>query len=123
MKARDWSRSLPSRTGVPWPTDEWPRAEAPPATPTRWLPCDDLVGDTDRYGTTYAVAVVQRGRLLAERYGGELEHWDRPNEPVEPTTRLLSWSMAKSILHAVVGHAGRRGPARPGRAGARSPAW
>ncbi|HEX6419888.1 MAG TPA: serine hydrolase, partial [Acidimicrobiales bacterium] len=26
-----------------------------------------------------------------------------PHEPVEPSTRLLSWSMAKSMLHAVVG--------------------
>jgi CubicO group peptidase (beta-lactamase class C family) len=54
-------------------------------------------------GTTYAVAVVQGGRLLAERYGGELEHWDRPAESVGPGTGLLSWSMAKSVLHAAVG--------------------
>ncbi len=35
-----------------------------------------------------AVAVVQGGHLLAERYGGELEHWDRPHEPVGPDTPL-----------------------------------
>ncbi|HZM29588.1 MAG TPA: serine hydrolase [Acidimicrobiales bacterium] len=90
----------PQPDGVPWPTDEWPRGEAPPGLDPL---LDDLVGDTDRYGTTHAVAVVQGGRLLAERYGGELEHWDRPFEPVVASTRLLSWSMAKSILHAVVG--------------------
>jgi CubicO group peptidase (beta-lactamase class C family) len=90
----------PQPDGVPWPTDEWPRGETPPALDPL---LDDLVGDTDRYGTTYAAAVVRGGRLLAERYGGELEHWDRPFEPVVATTRLLSWSMAKSILHAVVG--------------------
>ena len=90
----------PQPAGVQWPTDEWPRGSAPPALAPL---LDDLVGDTDRYGTTYAVAVVHRGRLLAERYGGELEHWDRPFEPIVPSTRLLSWSMAKSMLHAVVG--------------------
>ncbi|HEX6568529.1 MAG TPA: serine hydrolase [Acidimicrobiales bacterium] len=89
---------------VPWPTDEWPRGEppGPVARPLATL-LDEMMHDTARYGTTFAVAVVHRGRLLAERYGGELEHWDRPHEPVEPTTRLLSWSMAKSMLHAIVG--------------------
>jgi CubicO group peptidase (beta-lactamase class C family) len=90
----------PQPDGVPWPTDEWPRGEPPPALADL---LDDITTDTDRYGATFAVAVVHRGRLLAERYGGELEHWDRPYEPVEPSTRLLSWSMAKSMLHAVVG--------------------
>jgi CubicO group peptidase (beta-lactamase class C family) len=90
--------------GVPWPTDEWPRAE-PVDTVAHALDglLDDITEDTSRYGTTFAVAVVHRGRLIAERYGGQLEHWDRPHEPVGPGTRLLSWSMAKSMLHAVVG--------------------
>ena len=47
--------------------------------------------------------VIQRGELLVERYGGEIPHFDRPPEPVGPTTQLLSWSMAKSVLHSVVG--------------------
>src|SRR5690606_3505340 len=51
----------------------------------------------------YAVAVVHRGLLVAERYGGALEHWHRPPEAVEPATGLVSWSIAKSMLHAVVG--------------------
>jgi CubicO group peptidase (beta-lactamase class C family) len=96
---------LPAQpTDVAWPADEWPRAEPPAEVADRLAALlDDLVGDTERYGTTYAVAVVHRGRLLAERYGGRLEHWDRPFEPVVASTRLLSWSMAKSILHAAVG--------------------
>ena len=96
---------LPSQpAGVPWPTRAWPRAE-PPAEVGAALTglLDDVTSDVGRYGTTYAVAVVHRGSLLAERYGGELEHWDGPNEPVGPATGLLSWSMAKSVLHAVVG--------------------
>ena len=43
--------------------------------------------DVDTYGTTYAVAVVQGGRLLLERYGGELPHFDRPPEPVHRPLR------------------------------------
>jgi CubicO group peptidase (beta-lactamase class C family) len=104
MRARALVPLPPQPGGVPWPTEAWPRDEpdrsvAGPLADT----LDELTGDTDRYGTTWAVLVAHRGRLVAERYGGALEHWDRPAEPVVPTTRLLSWSMAKSMLHALVG--------------------
>jgi CubicO group peptidase (beta-lactamase class C family) len=52
---------------------------------------------------TYAVVIVHRGRLVLEWYDGELPQWDKPGKPVRPETPLLSWSMAKSMLHAVVG--------------------
>ena len=92
---------LPSQPhDVPWPTDSWPRAE-PPAALVDVV--DEVFSDEERYGTTYAVAVVQGGRMLLERHGGALPHFDRPPEPVEPHTPLLSWSMAKSVLHAAVG--------------------
>jgi CubicO group peptidase (beta-lactamase class C family) len=85
---------------VDWPTEAWPTGEPPVGLVDS---IDGLFKDTDRWGTTYAVAVVHHGRLVAERYGGALEHWDAAAEPVEATTRLLSWSMAKSVLHAAVG--------------------
>lgn len=88
---------------MPWPTtdpDGWPTGDAIPAIDAL---VDDLMADTETYGTTYAVLVIQHGRLLVERYGGAIPHFDRPPEPVGPTTQLLSWSMAKSILHAAVG--------------------
>lgn len=53
--------------------------------------------------TTYAVVVVQEGAVVAERHGGALPRFDGPPTPVTPETPLLSWSMAKSMLHAVVG--------------------
>lgn len=94
----------PQPTDVPWPTGAWPRTEPPAAAAPALGPLlDAVMEDTARYGTTYAVAVVHRGQLIAERYGGQLEHWDRPAEPVRASTRLLSWSMAKSMLHALVG--------------------
>jgi CubicO group peptidase (beta-lactamase class C family) len=86
--------------GVAWPTERWPVGDAPPALEAV---VDEVFTDEARYGITYAVAVVQGGRLLLERHGGALPHFDRPPEPVEPSTPLLSWSMAKSVLHAAVG--------------------
>ena len=52
---------------------------------------------------TYAVVVIHRGRLVYERYDGLLPQWDKPGKPVCEDTPLLSWSMAKSMLHAAIG--------------------
>lgn len=64
---------------------------------------DEVMEPDGPLATTYAALIVHEGEVVGERYGGELEHWDRPNEPVGPDTPLLSWSMAKSMLHAVYG--------------------
>jgi CubicO group peptidase (beta-lactamase class C family) len=70
--------------GVPWPTRDWPRGALPagfaePAAPA--------------FGKTLALAVSWRGRLVLERYA----------EGVGPDTTLISWSVAKSVLHALIG--------------------
>ena len=44
-------------------------------------------------GETLAVVVVHRGEVVAEQYGPD----------TGPDTTLISWSMAKSITHALVG--------------------
>jgi len=60
---------------------------------------DQLVGEafaaasTPALGETHALAVVQGGRLVFERY----------NEGFGPQDTYPSWSMAKSITHALVG--------------------
>ena len=81
---------------------------------------DAVCDDDGPLATTHAVVVVHGGAIVAERYQGQLEHFDRPPDPVTPETRLLSWSMAKSMLHAVVGLLVGDGRARPRR---RRPAW
>ena len=91
----------PQPADVPWPTAAWPQGPVPDGVALDRLL--DAAFTDPGMATTYAVVVVQGGRLLAERYGGELEHWDRPHEAVGPGTGLLSWSMAKSVLHAAVG--------------------
>jgi CubicO group peptidase (beta-lactamase class C family) len=62
-----------------------------------------MFDDNGPLATTYAVVVVHRCTIVAERYAGVLEHWGGDPETIGPGTRLRSWSMAKSMLHAVVG--------------------
>ncbi len=94
---------LPSQpAGVPWPTVAWPTGEVPEGVDLAPL-LDAAFNPDGALAQTYAVVVVHRGRLVAERYGGAIEHWDRPDDVVGPDTPLLSWSMAKSFLHALVG--------------------
>ncbi|HUP87435.1 MAG TPA: serine hydrolase [Acidimicrobiales bacterium] len=90
----------PQPDGVPWPTDEWPRGEPPAALAPLLDAMFDPDGDLTR---AFAVVVVHRGRLVAERYADVIEHFDAPDEPITAATPLLSWSMAKSVLHALVG--------------------
>lgn len=89
--------------GVPWPTGEWPTGEEP--TGGVLEPLLDAVMDPESgHGRTRAVVVVHRGRLVAERYGDRTDAWGEvTGDAVDATTPLLSWSMAKSMLHAVVG--------------------
>ena len=89
-------------SGVPWPSDYWPVGVLPDG-----VELDELIDaafDPDGpLRDTYAVACVLRGRLVHERYGGTLPRFDGPERPVTADTPLLSWSVAKSLLHAVVG--------------------
>lgn len=114
-------RLPPQPDGVPWPTREWPVGDPPSG-----VGLDDLLEEAfDPAGPlhdTYAVAVVSGGRLVAERYGGTLPRFDGPGRPVLPETPLLSWSVAKSMLHATVGMLVGDGALDPA-ARAEVPAW
>ncbi len=93
---------LPSHpAGRPWPTAQWDRGSTPSAVGVDAL-VDEMFTDP-RYETTYAVVVVHEGRIVAERYDGALPNWVGDPIPVTPETPLLSWSMAKSMLHAAIG--------------------
>ncbi len=87
----------PQPVGCPWPTEAW-ESSAPDAGVDR----DKLAGLVDRafaepqppdLGLSLALLVVHRGRVIAERYGPD----------TGPATTLISWSMAKSITHALFG--------------------
>ena len=79
---------------TPWPTRDWPRGELPRSFEEPVFPAA---------GETHALAVIWRGRLVLERYGGE--HG--------PESALISWSVAKSILHSLVGLLVRDGKLAP----------
>ncbi|MGH0030032.1 MAG: serine hydrolase domain-containing protein [Myxococcota bacterium] len=89
---------LPSqRPDVAWPTDAWP--EGPPES---GVDAEGLRESVERgfaepappeIGATHALLAVHRGRLVTERY--DADHG--------PDATLPSWSMAKSVLHALVG--------------------
>jgi CubicO group peptidase (beta-lactamase class C family) len=92
----------PQPDDVPWPTEDWPEGELPPAVDLDPL-LAEAFDDSSSIALTYAVVVVHHGRVVAEGYHGALEHFDRDPTPVTAATPLLSWSLAKSVLHAVVG--------------------
>ena len=94
-------RFAPQPSDVAWPTHEWPRGESANQAELDAV-VDEMFTDED-LALTNAVVVVQGGRVLCERYGGEQFYFDRPAEPITRDSQLLSWSMAKSMLHLIVG--------------------
>ncbi|MEI8051482.1 MAG: serine hydrolase [Actinomycetes bacterium] len=87
---------------VAWPTASWPRADVPDG-----VVIDHLIEAAFENGgpmaTTNSVIVVQRGRIVAERYAGALGSFIGDPVPVTAETPLLSWSMAKTMLGTLVG--------------------
>jgi CubicO group peptidase (beta-lactamase class C family) len=81
---------------TPWPTTEWPlglpRALDEARFETLLTEAFDAPADGP-LGATHSLVVIQGGRLVFERYG-----FGGGREKTEP-----SWSMAKSITHALVG--------------------
>ena len=78
---------------VPWPTQDWPEGE-PVALDTLLDPVF-ATEVADGLGETRALLVIKNGRLVHERY----------RSGITADTRHVSWSMAKSITHALVGRA------------------
>eukprot|EP01035_Chromulina_nebulosa_P038988 gene38988-52664_t len=84
-------------TDVPWPTTEWPIGSLPERldrTRFETLISEAFAAPTsDLLGETHALVIVHGGRVVFERYG--------PTSG--PDATQPSWSMAKSITHALVG--------------------
>ena len=108
----------PQPVGQPWPTDEWPVAE--PVGDVDGAALEGLFdqafgpGAPAELGLTQAALVVQGGAIVAERYGDpyatDLDALAGKGPLVPgPDTTMISWSMAKSMLHALVGQAVGRG--------------
>lgn len=88
--------TLPSQPAdVPWPTLTWPTGPQLSGSPIRLARLVDEAFDPRLWpgGHHRAILVIQGGRIVAERYGTGLD----------ATSRHLSWSVAKSVTHAMVG--------------------
>lgn len=83
--------------GTAWPTQTWPLGNAPNDTDTEAL--DDLITmgftDLEALGQTHAFIAIQSGQIVRERYA----------EGYNAQNTYPSWSMAKSITHALVSFA------------------
>jgi len=89
----------PQPRDVPWPTQQWPRGEPHVRDATAFAAaCNAVFELTPAQGVTYALLVVQAGCLVYERYAAGAANF----------YLQYSWSMAKSITHALVGIAQRR---------------
>jgi CubicO group peptidase (beta-lactamase class C family) len=90
---------VPSPAGqdkTPFPTDGWAEraADDPVRVAIQGIIARAFVDERPpALARTRAMVVIVRGRLTAERY----------SEGITADTRLQSWSMAKSMLHAALG--------------------
>jgi len=108
---------LPTQSAsVVWPTDEWPEAAPGSEVDVAALESSaDLAfepPDAEIHGETLAWLIVQGGRVVYERYADDKGASDT----------FISWSTAKSMLHALVGILVGEGKLDP-RAPAPVPAW
>lgn len=82
---------------TPWPTREWPRgsfpARADRGAVEAALDHAFSAAAEPELGETHALLIVSAGRLVVERYA----------DGFGPEITCPSWSMAKSITHALVG--------------------
>ena len=86
--------------GVDWPSEHWPRGECDSNDNARFHRLADEIFDLHgARGVTYALLVVKGGRLIYERYDAGANAF----------YLQYSWSMAKSITHALVGILVRQG--------------
>ncbi len=88
----------PQPEGRAWPMQGWETADMPDETAAIVTPLLDAtmaknLGDV--MGETRAVVIIHKGRLVAERYRKDFGR----------ETKQISWSLAKSLTHGLVGRA------------------
>lgn len=90
--------------GVPFPGADWPAGPLPGGADGPLARALDraFADSAGPMGETRAVLIVQGGRIVAERYGAGFD----------AESKLVSWSMAKSVTAALVGVGVRDGVLR-----------
>jgi len=86
---------------IPWPAGNLVSDSVPAGIDKQSVVgfLDQIFADTIPYRGTFAVAVVYKDQLIAERYRSDLK----------PSTRFLGWSVAKSFTNAMAGLLVREG--------------
>ena len=86
---------LPSQPeNVSWPTENWERGELAVEDPERFERLAGEIFDLQGpQGVTYTLLVIKNGQLCYERY----------DAGANPLYMQYSWSMAKSVTHALTG--------------------
>jgi CubicO group peptidase (beta-lactamase class C family) len=86
----------PQPADVPWPTAQWTEGPLPATADAAAFSAamdEAFSGKAIGLGETREVVVIQGGRLVYERYA----------PGYTDSTKLVSWSMAKSVTQALVG--------------------
>lgn len=63
---------------------------------------NELVNRPEADGRTLGLVVMRAGKIIAEWYGVQPANVFQPELVIDADTRLISWSMAKSITHAAL---------------------
>ena len=64
---------------------------------------DELFARPESEGHSLALVIQQRGEVVAEKYGTQPGNDFQEASVIDADSTLISWSMAKSITHAMVG--------------------
>jgi CubicO group peptidase (beta-lactamase class C family) len=86
---------------TPWPTAQWPHGVVDRQDALEKV-VDELFTEDD-LAVTNAVVIVKGGRVIVERYGGVQQFFDRPAQDYSSSSRFISQSLAKSVLHMIIG--------------------
>jgi len=92
----------PQPEATPYPGASWSTAELPKGVEIESL-LNEMFDPASPFNETYAVVIVQGGRVVTERYANRLASFAGDGDEVTSETPLLSWSLGKSMLHAVIG--------------------
>lgn len=99
----------PQPLGVPWPTKTWPQSKV--GVDANSLVIREVVDNLFSHGVnppsgkgvSLALLIVKSGSLVVEQYGTIPGGVFAPETSVNADTALISWSMAKSLTHALTG--------------------
>ena len=98
-------------SGVPWPVGQWPVGDASRDSTFDHRAISQAASELFDHGanpphgrgTSLALVLVCRGRIIHEQYGRQAANAFHAERDITSDTPLISWSMAKSITHAMVG--------------------